>query len=73
MTCRERAKFIELENELENTKAVYENRIDRMRNDRPRQQLNKLLDCVCVLLIGGGMAWALQGVVMFCNWLIMGW
>lgn len=73
MNCMERKNFIELEKELERTKRIYQKRIDRMRNDRPRKNLEKLLDCVCILLIGGGIAWALQGVILFFTWLNVGW
>ena len=73
MNCQERKKFEQLENELERTKRIYRRRIERMINDRPRQQVEKVLDSICVLLIGGGIALVLHGVIMFYTWLNVGW
>ena len=73
MNCQERKKFEQLENELERTKRIYRRRIERMINDRPRQQVEKVLDSLCVLLIGGGIALALHGVIVFYTWLNVGW
>ena len=55
-------------------KRGYEAKCDRLAKERAEhKKADKLLDAVCVLIIGGGIAWALQGIMMFFTWLNVGW
>ena len=73
MTCLERQKFIELEEQCVRTESVLRDRIEKERNDRKVKQLDTLLIGIAVMLCGLGGAALIYAMAMFGHWLNYGW
>ena len=72
MTCLEREKMLDLQEQCERTENVLKNHIERVRKDRKAKQLDTLLIGIAVMMCGFGGAAFIYALASFGHWMMYG-
>ena len=72
MTCLEREKMLDLQEQCERTESVLKNHIERVRKDRKTKQLDTLLIGIAVMMCGFGGAAFIYALASFGHWMMYG-
>ena len=72
MTCLEREKMLDLQEQCERTENVLKNHIERVRRDRKTKQLDTLLVGIAVMMCGFGGAAFIYALASFGHWMMYG-
>ena len=73
MTCLERQKMLDLQEQCERTEDVLKSRIERERKDRKAKQLDTLLIGIAVMMCGFGGAAFIYALASFAHWAEFGY
>lgn len=73
MTCIERKKFQDLQEDRDRTERVLRARIERERQDRRTKQLDTFFIGVAGLMCGTGAAAFIYALSQFARWAQFGW
>ena len=72
MTCLEREKMLDLQEQCERTENVLKNHTERVRKDRKTNQLDTLLIGIAVMMCGFGGAAFIYALASFGHWMMYG-
>lgn len=73
MTCKDRAKFTELEADKARMQEVYTAHIRRLREDRKVKQMDIFFIGLAAMMGGAGIAFVIYAAAMFGHWLAFGY